>query len=321
MKEVLYTSERWENVNATNKELLKLYLRSKVTDRSRPNTLREYGYDLKFFLVWNYVYNNNMSVLEFKKRHFEDFKFFMINDRECSNARVNRVMCVIRNMMGYAEDDDDEYEEYMRNIAAKVKTLDKKPKKEITFVTEKQVVLLREYLRSIENYKYMFLLDLLYDSGARINEILQVDNTATADRGFIKVECKGGQMEYILLHDRAKESLKLHMQNLKGSDIWVSDKGIKIKNTDTLRVWVKNMYLMLKGIDKNTPYFTPHSFRHSMIENMENGTHYLCEQLGRPFTTEEIAALVHHKSIDMTKSYMKPKEDKLIMNLFGIRLD
>lgn len=58
-----------------------------------------------------------------------------------------------------------------------------------------------------------------------------------------------------------------------------------------------------------------------MIENMENGTHYLCEQLGRPFTTEEIAALVHHKSIDMTKSYMKPKEDKLIMNLFGIRLD
>lgn len=170
-------------------------------------------------------------------------------------------------------------------------------------------------------YKLMFLIDLLYDSGARINEIFQVKDFSTANRGYVKVQCKGGSNEYILLHDRALESLSLYSDALKDDYIWIGEHGENIRNSGTLRDWVQDTYEMLKELDHTVKRYTPHSFRHSMIENMENGSHYLCEKIGRPFTTEEIAALVHHKSIDMTKSYMKPKEDKLIMNLFGIRLD
>lgn len=321
MKDNIYTIDRWNFVNLTNKKLLKVYLRSLITNKLRPRTIEQYESDLKFFLIWNYLHNQNMSVLDFKKRHFEEFKFFMIEERNASNARVNRIMSSIRNMMSYAEDDDDEYEDYVRNVAAKIKGLENDPVKEVAFLTQSQIDLLRNYLIENEMYKHLFLLDILYDSGARINEIFQVNNNSTVEKGYIKVICKGGRAEYILLHERAKESLQLHLNSLNHNEpFWKTKRGNAAKGTGTLRGWVKDMYIILKELDNTTPYFTPHSFRHTAIENLGDGTHYLCEKLGRAFTTEEISMIMHHKSTDMTKSYMKPKDEKVIMELFGIKI-
>ncbi len=80
------------------------------------------------------------------------------------------------------------------------------------------------------------------------------------------------------------------------------------------------MYKILKKLDPSTPYFTPHSFRHTFLENATNGTHYICKEIGRPLTMEEAQMLAHHKSIDMTKSYLKPKDNEMILGLFGIKI-
>lgn len=321
MSTVLYSEERWEKVNEVNKELMQLYLRSTRADRRRPNTCSEYYYDLRFFLTWNLLYNNNMSVLEFKKRHFDDFKFFMVDERNVSNARANRLLCVVRRMMSYAEDDDDQYEEYMRNVAAKVKSLERKPIKETSFLNQEQIDLLRGYLLEKKMYQHLCLLDLLYDTGARINEILQVKNTETLKHGYIKVECKGGEKQYILIHEHARESIKLHLSVKKEGEAFWQSKGGQVEKTSTLRGWVKDMYIILKELDPSTPYFTPHSFRHTVIENLCNGTHYLCKKVGRELTMEEAQMIAHHKSIDMTKSYMKPKDNEMIFRLFGIKVE
>lgn len=238
-----------------------------------------------------------------------------------SNARANRLLCVIRRMMNYAEDDDDQYEGYMRNVANKVKSLEKKPVKETTFLKQEQIDVLRDYLISQKMYQHLCLLDLFYDTGARINEILQVKNTDTLKQGYIKVECKGGEKQYILIHEHSQESIKLHLSiKESGEAFWKSKYG-PVKKTSTLRGWVKDMYEILKELDSSTPYFTPHSFRHTVIENLCNGTHYLCKKIGRKLTMEEAQIIAHHKSIDMTKSYMKPKDNEMIFGLFGIKID
>lgn len=320
MSKDLYSQERWEKVNEVNKELMELFLRSVRGDRKRPNTCSEYKYDLRFFLIWNLLYNNNLNVLECKKRNFEDFKFFMTDERNVSAARANRLLCVVRRMMAYAEDDDDQYEGYMRNVAAKVKSLEKKPVKDTTFLKQEQIDLLRSYLIDNNMYQHLCLLDIFYDTGARISEILQVKNTDTLQRGYIKVECKGGEMQYILIHEHSFESIKLHLSVKKeGEAFWKSKCGPVIK-TATLRGWVKELYEILKELDTKTPYFTPHSFRHTFLENTTNGTHYICKKIGRALTMEEAQMLAHHKSIDMTKSYLKPKDDELIFGLFGIKI-
>ena len=231
-------------------------------------------------------------------------------------------MSAIRQMMSYAEDDDDEYEDYVRNVAAKIKGLEKDSRRETAFITEDQVVLLRNYLKVHKMFKHLFLLDILYDSGARISEVYQVKDAdiETADKGYIKVICKGGRAEYILLHDRAKESLRLYLDSLNGKSIWTTKYGNVAKDDGALRGWVRDMYRILKSLDNSTPYFTPHSFRHTMIENLLNGSHYVCDKIGRAFTIEEVAILVHHKSTDMTKSYRRPQDDRVMMELFGIKI-
>ncbi|WP_410495151.1 tyrosine-type recombinase/integrase [Cellulosilyticum sp. ST5] len=321
MSRVLFTQERWKNVKEINKKLMQQYIRNCRSEKKRPRTIEQYECDLKFFLCWNLMYHHNMNVLDFKKKHFNEFKFFMIEERMASNARVNRIMSVIRNMMSYAEDDDDDYEDYIRNPASKIKGLEKAPIKDIAFLSQLQIDLLREYLLNHKMYQHLCLLDILYDSGARINEVFQVSNTETANNGYLKVTCKGGRNEYILLHDRAKESLKLHLSiKQDGEAFWKSKYG-QAKDTSTLRGWVKELYVILKTLDSKTQYFTPHSFRHSVIENMLNGSHYLCKKIGRAFTIEEVALIVHHKSTDMTKSYAKPKDNEIIFNMFGISIN
>lgn len=324
--EILFTQERWVEIDKTNKGLYNQYMRQCKTDRKAPRTIEQYGSDLRMFLCWNLKYNGNMCVLEFKKRHFEDFKFHMIEERRVGNARVNRLMASIRTMMSFAEDDDDLYEEYVRNTASKVKGLPTKAKKEITFLEDDQIHRLRECLRESKNYKFMFLLDLLYDSGARINEVYQVDYHLSLFNGYTqKVICKGQIPYNLLLHDRAKESLQLFMENRIHSDamfLWESDNKFitdKIKR-ESLRSWVKKMTRILSNIEGREIHFTPHSFRHSVIENMANGSHYLCKQIGRPFTVDEIAIIAHHKDIGVTKSYMKPKDDSMFLDLFGIKI-
>ena len=319
MSRILYTKERWELVLETNKRLMQQYLRNCKADKKSEGTIREYGYDLRFFLCWNLLFNENMSVLDFKKRHFEEFKYFMAEERKVSNARINHLLCAIRTMMGYAEDDDDEYEEYFRNSASRIKGLEKEPVRPVAFLSQEQIDLLRNYLLEHKMYQHLCLLDILYDSGARVNEVLQVTDSETTSKGYLKVKCKGGRYEYILLHERSKESIQLHLSTKKEGAFWQSKYG-PVETTSTLRGWVGDLYKILKGLDPSTPYFTPHSFRHSVIENLGNGTHYLCKKLGRAFTIEEIQIIVHHKSVDMTKSYMKPKDNELIFGLFGIKI-
>lgn len=323
---VLFTQERWQEVNKTNKKLYEQYIRQCKSDMKSPRTIEQYGSDLRMFQCWNLLYNDNMCVLNFKKRHFDDFKFYMLEERGVSSARVNRLMSAIRTMMSFAEDDDDLYENYIRNVAAKVKSVPIKPVKEITFLDDEQVHKLREYLREHGMYKKMFLLDLLYGSGARINEIHQVDYHLSLFAGYTqKVQCKGQVPYNLLLHDRAKESLQLFLENRVHKEamyLWESEKKFLDRkvSVDQLRTWVREMSSILSEIEGRKIKFTPHSFRHSVIENMGNGTHYLCKQIGRAFTVEEIAIIAHHKSIEMTKSYMKPKDDSMFLELFGIKI-
>lgn len=160
----------------------------------------------------------------------------MTDERNVSNARANRLLCVVRRMMDYAEDDDDLYEFYVRNVAAKVKSLEKKPVKENTFLKQEQIDLLRGYLINKKMYQHLCLLDVFYDTGARINEVLQVKNTDTLKHGYIKVECKGGEKQYILIHEHSQESIKLHLSVKESGDAFWQSKYGEVKTINITRM-------------------------------------------------------------------------------------
>ena len=61
-----------------------------------------------------------------------------------------------------------------------------------------------------------------------------------------------------------------------------------------------------------------HSFRHSTLENLENGSHYIARALGRKFTIQELQLLAHHSSSDVTMSYLRNKDEDKLLETFKL---
>ena len=84
------------------------------------------------------------------------------------------------------------------------------------------------------------------------------------------------------------------------------------------------MRSILQLVDGKYIPFTPHSALDiAALENYKNGTHYMCEKMGRPegFSIEEIQIMAHHDNIDTTKSYLKPNDNNILESMFGIKLE
>lgn len=323
----VYTPEKWENANKENKGLLKDYLVELKSKRLKESTLNQYRDDGRMIICYIATDMDNKSILQFTKKDFRSLALWLTDERKVSNARFNRVFAIIHGMMEYAEDEDDY--EYNQNIARKIKRLPKEPVREIYFLTDEQIHKIRKYLLEHKKYRECAYLDISYDSAARISEVNQIKKSDILDMRYTNtVIGKRGKKFNLLYHNNSLESLELYL-NQRGSDsvesLWVTMRGLyraPLKNS-ALYSWTKNMTKILYNVDGKFLDFSPHSFRHSALQNYRNGTHYMCRVMARPriFTMEELQALAHHESMDTTRSYLKPDENNVIEGMFDIKLN
>ena len=267
---------------------------------------------------------DNRCVLDFNKKDFRRISLWLTEERKVSNARFNRVFALIRGMMEYAEDEDDY--EYDKNLARKIKVLPKEPVREIYFLIDEQIHKIRTYLLEHEMYRECAYLDISYDSAARIGEVLQIKKDGLLERRYTNIVVgKRGKKFRLLYHYNSLESLKLYLNSREDNieALWIDQEHNHAITDNTLYDWCIKMRSILHLIEGKYIPFTPHSFRHSALENYKNGTHYMCERMGRPegFSIEEIQILAHHDNIDTTKSYLKPNDNNILEGMFGITLD
>ena len=327
MTEKVYTIDKWKKVNKCNKGLLEDYLIELKSKRRKQSTLDQYLCDGKMVLCYILYALENKSVLEFTKKDFRKVALWLTEERQVSNARFNRVFAIVRGMMEYAEDEDDY--EYEKNVVRKIKNLPKEPVKENVFLTDAQIQKLRNYLLEHERYRECTYLDISYDSAGRVNEIWQVNKENLLRRRFTNtVIGKRGKPFKLLYHFNSLESLKLYL-NARGEDdidsLWIKfGKDMRQEVTKAaLYGWAKKMAKILSEIEGKKINFSPHSLRHTSLENYKNGTHYMCAKLGKPegFKIEELQVLAHHDSMDTTKGYLKPNDNNILEQMFGIKLE
>ena len=118
-----------------------------------------------------------------------------------------------------------------------------------------------------------------------------------------------------------------HKLNQRGEDnidsLWCIKKsnGKKIASYDTLYDWFVAMSNILKELTGEDIPFNPHSFRHSSLENMKNGTHYALKEIGKEkMELNELMIYAHHSDVSTTNSYLKNDENDLILQAFGIEI-
>lgn len=322
----IFTEEDWKLVNKENIALMEDYLIELKANKKKETTISQYKNDIRIILIYILKELSNKSILELNKKHFRNMSLWMIENLQVSNARANRLMSATRSMLTFAEDDEDY--DYNLNYASKVKGLPKESVRDIQFLTDEQVLKIRNYLKEHEEYQKMLLIDLAYDSAGRRNEIAQVRKEGLLDKNNTNIVVgKRGKKFPLIYFSRTKESLKLWLDQ-RGEDkfesLWVIGKGENKKEAsyETLYDWFVYMANILEKIEGKSTPFNAHSFRHSALENFGNGSHYVLKEIGKEkLELNELKVYAHHSDVSVTSSYLKNDENNILSQTFGINFD
>lgn len=318
-----YNAELYEEVSNKNKNVLKdfqLEMRSKGRSKG---TITQYSFDIRMFFCWNYLFNDDKFILDLKKRDFRNF-FLQISDVGTSSARINRIQCSLRNMLEFCSEDEDEYD-YPINVMSKIKGVPKNDVREIFFLKDEQINIILDVLLEKEQYQKALYLSLSYDSAARRNEVHQVQKAGFLEGKMTnEVIGKRGKRFKLLYFNRTREIAEMYFKQ-RGEDsnasIWTitSEGEQKQVSYDTLYSWCMSFRKILEEKTGESIEFTPHSFRHTALENYNDGSHYVLKELGKErLPLSVLKVLAHHEDISTTESYLSNKDDELLNDAFGL---
>lgn len=323
----IFNEDDWKLVNKENKNLIEDFCIEMKSNKKKESTINQYRNDLRLVAIYVLKELGNKPIIELNKKHFRNINLWFMNDLNLSSARCNRLMSAVRSMLDFAENDDDY--DYDVNYAKKVKGLAKEEVREIVFLTDEQIHKLRDKLKEEKLYGHLLLLDLSYDSAGRRNECYQVLKEGLLERNNTNIVIgKRGKKFPLLYFDNTHESLRLYLEERGEDDIaslWVTGKGENKRELsyNTLYHWVVQMAEMISDIEGKEIPFNPHSLRHSALENMKNGSHYMCKKLGKVdgFDLNELKVFAHHESVETTMSYLKRDDDNVLEKMFSISID
>lgn len=320
----LLDESTWEEVNEESKELLEDYLLELEATGKSAKTIYQYKADIKGFFSWIYRNGKNKSILDLKKRDFRNF-FLKMSKEGTSNARINRLQSSIRNLLAYAEGDEDIYEEYEINQMRNIKGVPKEAVKDVVFLDDDKVSAILDYLINKKLYQKALYISLSYDSAGRRNEVHQVEKIDFLENNQTnEVIGKRSKKFRLLYFDRTREIAKLWFEQ-RGEDnidsLWVTGKGDKKREAsyETLYGWAISVRPIIKELFNEDIEIASHSWRHISLENYSNGTHHVLKEMGKTeLPIDVLKVIAHHSDISTTQSYLKNKDEELLAEAFGL---
>jgi integrase len=323
-----FNKEIYDKVNQENKDIMDDFLLELKQIKKSAGTISQYHNDLRIAFIYIYKKLDNKSILELNKRDFRGYSLYLTSECGVSAARHNRMLCSIRSLLTFVENED--MYEYDTNIAKKVKGLSKEPVRDIFFLTNEQIMKLKDELIKREKYQFAALLALAYDSAGRRSEIAQVNKMSFYDASLNntnKVIGKRRKVFSLIYFRLTKECVKLWLDHRGEDDIeslWILQSGKNKKEADSelLYDWFMYMRDLLEEIEGKDFDFNPHSIRHSALQNMSDGTHYICKDLGMEagFPVEKLRLIANHSDVSTTQGYLKDTSIDELANMFNISI-
>lgn len=319
----MFSEELWEKVSDENKELLDDYILELESTGKSEKTIYQYQADIKGFMTWTVSHGGKDSILDMKKRDFRNF-FLKMSKEGVSNARINRLQSSLRNLLLFAENDEDLYEDYEINQMRSIKGVPKESVREIVFLEDDEVTGLIDYLMEREQYQKALYVSLSYDSAGRRNEVHQVLKTDFLESNKTNTLVgKRGKKFNLIYFNRTKEIAAKYLEQRGDDDIeslWVTGRGESKRpaSYESLYNFAVSFRPIIKELFDKDIDLNSHSFRHSSLENYSNGTHSVLREIGKDALPIDVLKVVaHHSDISTTQSYLKNKDDELLADAFG----
>lgn len=321
----LFNETDWNNLSEENRELYEDYLLELESQGKAKKTIKQYAFDIRAFMCWLVREKNNKYILDLKRRDFRTF-FLKMQRAKTSAARINRFQSSIRNLLEFACISEDY--DYEVNAMQHIRGLQKEPVREIVFLTDQQVNILIDELLKRKHYQKALFVSIVYESGGRRNELHQIKkNDFIENNQTNSVVGKRGKKFKLIYFNRSKIIYKLWMKQRGEDDLdtmWVTgkDKNKKPMSYEAMYDFVDEFREILeKRIGEKVP-LNPHSFRHSCLTNLENGTHHTLQEIGKDhLDIRLLQTLAHHSDISTTQSYIKDDSEERLANALGIELN
>lgn len=170
----LAADEDWQRVSGKNKRLLQDFLAYCESCDKSPSTRKQYKNQLKIFFCWNERYNNNKFFTDVKKRDFILFFGYGRVELGWSPNRLASLRAVLSSLSNYIERImDDEYPNF-KNVVKVLEPIKITPVREKTVLSAEKVEETLEKLVEEKEYQRACWLALLYSSGMRKAEAVQM---------------------------------------------------------------------------------------------------------------------------------------------------
>ena len=322
----LFNQEVWDDkVKDEDKEALDDYLLELEANGRAVKTRYQYSADIKGFLCYSNKKFPKKNVLQLKRKDFRNFFLLMQRDGT-SHARINRFQSSIRNFLEYLMISEDY--DYDINEMHAIKGLIKEPVKSHTYLTDKQINLLLDYLVRHGKYEKALFVSLAYESCGRRNEILQVNKKDFANSNQTNtVIGKRAKRFQLIYFKRTQQLADLYLKQRGEDDIdslWVSDYGDKRHkiNYSVFYEWCNQFGRILTKLTGEEISVHPHDFRRTGLENYSMGTHHVLIESGKDALPIEVLKLIaHHSSSETTEGYLKNHDDDKLSSAFGIDIE
>lgn len=319
----IFTKEKWEEVNKFNKDLLDDYMLQIKAEGKSEGSQKQYFNDARIIMIYVMEELGNKPLYKLNRKSFRNMVLWM-QENGLSAARINRMLSTSRNLLNFGLDDDDyadEFEDCKAN-PNRIKGMQKEKVREIVFLSDEEVHIIFNKLIADEEYSQALFCALMYDSAGRRQEVAQVKrNDITLDGRFTKTDVVGkrGKKFKLMYNDMTKKAFELFEANRTDdtNELWLTRTGTPA-SYETLYAWVVAWRKIIKnetGADKE---FNAHSWRHSCLENLSSGQHYVAKELNKKFSIQELKLLAHHEDIATTDSYLKCKDEDKLLEAFGM---
>jgi site-specific recombinase XerD len=310
------TDEDWAKVNSFNRDLVEEFLYESV--HLSPKTVNQYKSGLRIFYKWVEDTLNGKPIPKIKKKEFMRYQNFLVRRGMSSNGikfKRSAVSSMNKYLLNFYEDDDDFLT--FRNFVEGVPN--PAPNKVYTKVplTKEEVQMVKDTLLENEQYQILAAFSVLYDTGSRRAEFVQlkkeiINYDQIKDKegnpsGVYKthdVRTKGkgeqGLPRHLLLSDEAMKHIKLWL-DYRGEDnceyIFVSKHNDEYQplHTSAVNYWFKEIISDIVGRRVN-----PHIIRAS------RSSHLIKDSDGKLTKAQK---LLGHKDSSTTNNFYNLNDD------------
>ncbi|MBQ3142685.1 MAG: tyrosine recombinase [Bacilli bacterium] len=282
----------------TNLELInKFELFLTVEKRYSSFTIKEYIYDLKKF--------NEYIKKDFAKVKEEDIiKYIKSIFYKLEPTSINHIISSIKSFYKFLVND----QEFKNNPSLNIEVLKLSKRLPKYLTKDKMEKLLKINLNNSLDYRNKAIIEVMYATGLRVNEIVNLEiKNIDLNNMIIRTFTKGNKERIVPFNDEALKYLELYLnyhrevllKKKTNNYLFLNNRGERL-TTNGLR----NILKRIQKINNIDDYLTPHVIRHSFATHLlENGA-----------DLRSIQELLGHENITTTEIYTHLSNEKLKEN-------